>query len=251
MTEPRYCEWPPAADLAAHVACIWNASIGDAGLPYTDRVLPDACVDVIWDGARLFIAGPDTGPELLVPYRHRTFVGLRMRPGRAAALLGCPASEVRDERPELAELWGRMRAGVLADRLAAAAGPRGVAAFLERALRGQLAGAPAPDAAVDGLVAALRARASRPSGLVKALAADIGLTERSLRRRCDTAVGYGPKTLERVLRFRRALALARPGAGLSLGALAAAAGYADQAHLSRECRRLAGLTPSELFKTSA
>jgi AraC-like DNA-binding protein len=52
-----------------------------------------------------------------------------------------------------------------------------------------------------------------------------------------------------VLRFRRARALARRNADVHLAELAAAAGYADQAHLTRECRRLSGLTPSELFKT--
>jgi AraC-like DNA-binding protein len=56
--------------------------------------------------------------------------------------------------------------------------------------------------------------------------------------------------LDRVLRFRRALDLGRSTAASSLGMLAFAAGYADQAHFSRECRRLAGQTPSELFKTA-
>ncbi len=58
-------------------------------------------------------------------------------------------------------------------------------------------------------------------------------------------MGYGPKLLERVLRFRRAERLALHGA--SLAAVAVGAGYADQAHLVRECRLLAGSTPSQLF----
>ena len=70
------------------------------------------------------------------------------------------------------------------------------------------------------------------------------LSERSLRRRCHEAFGYGPKRLDRILRFQRFLDLARraraPGA--ELAALALAAGYADQAHLSREVRRLSSLS---------
>lgn len=53
---------------------------------------------------------------------------------------------------------------------------------------------------------------------------------------------------ERVLRFRRAERLA--GSGASLAAVAAQAGYADQAHFTRECRRLTGRSPSDLFKTT-
>ncbi|MFS4516626.1 helix-turn-helix domain-containing protein, partial [Delftia tsuruhatensis] len=66
---------------------------------------------------------------------------------------------------------------------------------------------------------------------------------RSLRRLCHAQFGYGPKTLERVLRFQRLLALARSDRQAGLAALAAEAGYADQAHLSREVRALCGITP--------
>jgi AraC-like DNA-binding protein len=81
---------------------------------------------------------------------------------------------------------------------------------------------------------------------VRQVAGDLGVSERSLLRRCTAAVGYGPKTLERVLRFRRFLALGQASAaGLAL--LGARAGYADQAHLTRECVALSGLTPGVLL----
>ena len=67
-----------------------------------------------------------------------------------------------------------------------------------------------------------------------------------LRRRFGQAVGYGPATYLRVGRFQRAVALA-PHAP-SLAALAAAAGYADQAQLSLDCRALTGLTPRAYFR---
>jgi len=134
---------------------------------------------------------------------------------------------------------------------AQAADTSAVEALLEHAVRQRLVAAPPPDRTVDAMVATLRAQSPTGPGLVAALAADLGVSERSLHRRCSTAVGYGPKTLDRVLRFRRALALAASDASTTLGALAAASGYADQAHLARECRRMSGLTPSELFKTPA
>jgi AraC-like DNA-binding protein len=74
------------------------------------------------------------------------------------------------------------------------------------------------------------------------------MSERHLRRRCEVAVGYGPKTLDRVLRFQRFRRL-REHRVASLAQLAFESGYADQAHLTREYRRLAGTTPGRAAAT--
>ncbi|WP_406114484.1 hypothetical protein [Kitasatospora purpeofusca] len=119
----------------------------------------------------------------------------------------------------------------------------------------------APDRAVERAVAAL----GRPEGVrLPDLATELGLSERQLRRRVTDAVGYGPKTLHAVLRFRRALARARSGGGggggdggggagavPGLAAVAAQAGYADQAHLTREVRRWSGVSPTVLLGRAA
>jgi transcriptional regulator GlxA family with amidase domain len=78
-----------------------------------------------------------------------------------------------------------------------------------------------------------------------------GLSERQLRRRFDAAVGYGPKTLAGVLRLQRFLALTSAEPSPDLARLALDAGYADQPHLTRECRRLTGLTPVVLVARGA
>ncbi|OSC73969.1 transcriptional regulator, partial [Streptomyces sp. BF-3] len=71
-------------------------------------------------------------------------------------------------------------------------------------------------------------------------AAEVGLGARQLHRRSLAAFGYGPKTLARILRLQRALALVRTG--LPFAEAASAAGCTDQAHLAREMRDLAGTT---------
>ncbi|PWR09330.1 AraC family transcriptional regulator, partial [Micromonospora acroterricola] len=75
--------------------------------------------------------------------------------------------------------------------------------------------------------------------------ADVGLAPRVLHRRCQHLFGYGPKTLTRILRMRRALAVAR--SGVPLAEVAARCGYADQAHLTRDVRDLAGVPPTALL----
>nr|WP_282600052.1 helix-turn-helix domain-containing protein [Patulibacter sp. SYSU D01012] len=101
-------------------------------------------------------------------------------------------------------------------------------------------------APVDPAVRAVVARAGAGPVAVAELAHRVGLSERQLRRRFLEHVGYGPRTLHRVLRLQRLLdrAIAAPDEGLA--ALAAHAGYADQAHLAREARALAGTTAAAL-----
>jgi AraC-like DNA-binding protein len=224
-----YRELAPPPDLAHLVRCLWlrSGSGGEA------LVLPDGCLDVIVRDGRALVAGPDTGPVAAALGPGELVAGVRLLPGAGAAALGVPADQLRDRRVALEELWGRAgrEAGERAgdDPLALAA-----------ALRGRFAPA-APD---PRMLAAARRLARAPATPVPALAAAVGLGERQLRRRFAAAVGYGPKTFGRVARFRRALALVR--AGEPAAAAAFAAGYADQAHMTREMRALAGRTPATL-----
>jgi AraC-like DNA-binding protein len=225
-----YRELAPPPDLAHVVRCVWSR----IGTGATELVLPDGCIDVVVRDGIAVVAGPDTGPVHVALAPGERVTGLRLWPGAAAAL-GIPADELRDRRVALEQLWGR--AG-------AEAGERGAAgpAALADALRTRLASAQG-----DPRVLAAAARIARvPATPVPALAASVGLGERQLRRRFTGAVGYGPKTFARVARFRRALALLR--AGEPPARAAAAAGFADQAHLTRELGALAGSTPAVLAR---
>ena len=261
MTKPvrahraGYREWRPAEGLARHLVCTWAGRVGSDGTPFTDRVLPDGSVDIIWDGARLFVAGPDTGPVAIRHIPGGCYVGARFRPGLAPTFLGLPASELLDQRVDSDAVPGldRMLAGAaLAERLDRAPSLRRAALVLESALLERLPAAGPPDRLVEAAVAALAVPdgsddAGRPGPAVATLAGELGVSERHLHRRTTAAVGYGPKTLERVLRFRRFLALAAREPSSGLADLAAATGYADQAHLTRECTRLAGVPPARLL----
>lgn len=88
-----------------------------------------------------------------------------------------------------------------------------------------------------------RIRAQRP---VAEVAAELNLSERQLHRRGLHLFGYGLKTLSRILRVNAALDLAR--GGMPFGLVAASSGYADQAHLSREVKALAGAPLSAVIR---
>jgi len=239
---PGYTEWSAPAALRHAVACAW-AQVTDSSAERTGLVLPDGCADLIWEQGRgAYVAGPDTGPVATTMAAGAIVLGVRFRPSVGGPALGIPLSELRDLRADLADLRPAQ-----ARQLTAALDPE-IAAAQMLDMTAALVADAAPDPEVTWAARLLRDPAARAEDV----AAEVGLSLRQLRRRCQAAVGYGPKTLQRVLRFRRFVARvdAHPDV-LDLAAIAAETGYADQAHLTRECGRLAGLTPAALARQRA
>jgi AraC-like DNA-binding protein len=225
--EGVYRELPSGAP---GVTCLWIRTADYAPV----RVLPDACVDLVWrEGQGAFVAGPDTGPVLSTSPPGTALVGVRFGPGAGGPALGHPLSDLRDLRVGLAELSPAVDRELPGDL------------DPQEALR-RLAALATRLAPPDPAVAEAARRLDRPGTRVTTLAADLGFSERQLRRRFDASVGYGPKVLDRVLRLRRFLTA---GDDADLAGAAIEAGYADQAHLTRECARLTGLTPAALLRS--
>jgi AraC-like DNA-binding protein len=232
-----YREWAPPAVLRPSVSCVWTSV--SSGEPTV--VLPDACTDLIWRrGAGAFIAGPDTGPWPAVQPAGTVLVGVRLRPGAGGPALGLPLTELRDQRVDLAEALPELAAWLPGDLAAGAALGRLID------MTTWLASQRPPDPLVSRVARLLAAASAERTG---GLAWDLGMSERQLRRRCLDAAGYGPKMLHRILRFRRFVSRIDEADGrVDLSRVAAEAGYADQAHLTRESVRLAGLPPAALAR---
>jgi len=242
-----YREHPPPAALAAAVSCVWTRVTPAAGVPPT-RVLPDACVDLIWQQNRgVFVAGPDTGPVFDALPPGTVLAGVRLRPGAAGAALGLPPSALLNQRTDAAELRGELLpvgpATALLARLPGSL-PPGVALRRLTQTAGEMATAGPPDRLVAEAVRAL----ARPGSRVGAVAEDLGISGRQLHRRCCAAIGYGPVLLRRVLRFRRFVSQIDSGRPADLAAAAADVGYADQAHLTRDSVEFGGLPPAALAR---
>jgi len=90
--------------------------------------------------------------------------------------------------------------------------------------------------------------ARRGRGQMRELAATLGWSERHLTRRFSSETGVAPKTVARILRFEHARSLAAAGRDGGWAEIAQAAGYADQAHLTREFTALSGLPPAALTR---
>ncbi|MET9906306.1 DUF6597 domain-containing transcriptional factor [Streptomyces sp. NPDC006476] len=214
-------------------AVLWTNTPSEAGV---GRVLPDGCMDLLWHEGRLWVAGPDTR-AYVAEGSAGIWAGIRFYPGTAPALLGVPAHELRDRRVELADMRPLSEVRRLTALVNAAGDPE---IGLEKLALRMAADKEPPDPLLRHFVIALDA--GRP---VAAVADELGFGVRQLHRRALTAFGYGPKTLGRVLRLQRALKLARRG--VPFAETAALAGFADQAHLARDVRELAGLPLGELL----
>jgi AraC-like DNA-binding protein len=232
----RYVEHPPAFDPHGLVARAWTRT--SAGSPEM-RVLPDACMDVIWhrESGELFVAGPDTEPHVN-PLDPGTLVALRFSPGSAPAALGVPAEALRNGRIPLSDVWSPVVARRLAAALAETTSTEAAHRILEHTIAEHTN--ETRDRVATGVLRLLGS-----GTLIGPLADAIGLSERQLHRRCLAAFGYGPKVLHRILRFNRAVDLARTG--LPFADTAHRLGYADQAHLAREVKTLAGVPLTTLI----
>jgi AraC-like DNA-binding protein len=170
--------------------------------------------------------------------------GVRLAFGALPAVTPAPASSLVNRRIPLRELWGGDATAQLHDDLRRATTPERRVTSLQEALQLRCAAA-AVDRAVTGLIERLAAGASS----LHQAAADLGLSERQLRRRYVQALGYPPSELARLLRLHRFL-IALTSQDLpqrGLARLAADAGYADQSHLTRDCLALTGSRPSALL----
>jgi AraC-like DNA-binding protein len=243
-----YVERAPLPELAGVVRTVWVQRTGSEA--YLQRHLPTGGVEIHFPiGGRPRLLGPLTGPHLEAIPAYTTVVGVRFRPG-TPPLLPTELDELVDQGVGLGELWGSPVDRIV-EAMACAETPERALMIVQAHLLHEFRTGNRLDRLVGEAVQVLMPWHPVDVGTV---ATHLALSASQLRRRCLCAVGVSPKVLQRTLRFQGFLALAQAGATPSgrrgadgMAGLAVDAGYADQAHLSRECLRLTGLTPRQLL----
>jgi AraC-like DNA-binding protein len=230
--------------LQDHFARVWVHSPPVQGSGRS-VIIPDGCLDLIWFNGVLVVAGPDRqAKEEFVP-PGGVVVGLQFRPGAAASWLRVPVREIADSRVRLEDFWGP-DARHAAEWIGEETEPTRIAGRLETAALHRLPAIGTPHRLAQALFRQIELHEPSAGPLMQRLQRSFGLSERTLRRLSTVAFGYGPKVLDRILRFQRFMRLAHGSDGDGLAELAFAAGYSDQPHLTREARRLSGLTPEAI-----
>lgn len=242
-----YTAFAPPKDLSHVVACSYTATPTGR-----HRLVPDCCIDIVStsDGS-LWLCGPErTGWDFELP-AGISATGVRFRPGAASAVLRRSAADLAETRWHLRAIVGNDAEDELRSDIDKV-GPPGTAAALQRfvaVLVDQMTTRDKrllqfSDSVLDTLAESPRANA-------ELLADSLGMSVRQLHRGAVWSFGYGPATLARLLRLQRFLAMGSirgPGVRCrAVAELAVDAGYSDQAHLTRECRTICGLTPTGLL----
>lgn len=250
VSPPDYREFPAGAALAAAVECFWTSTTHTAApLVASHRVLPDGCMDLIFNfsdsrSLRVSVIGTMTRPLTVTTTGAVDMLGVRFRPGGLPLFLALDAAELTDTSANLTNFWGqaadstwhRLGEATQADRV------RLLQDMLIARVNGNL----------DPFVRHCVERMEKEGGELRInnLERSTGLGGRQIERKFARLVGISPKTFARVVRFKRVISAMTDATSPRLAALAADLGFADQPHLSREFKTFSGLTPANYLASS-
>jgi AraC-like DNA-binding protein len=243
----RYEERAPSADLAPCIQCLWE--LEGTGPALAEPIFPYGRIELLvhlgdrprrrgdlHPQPRAMIVGQMLTATRLEPVARLHAVGVRFTRGGAQAWLGLSLHQMTGLIEDAGAVCGltatRLRAAI---EQAESTDERFRAA--ESAIRRALRPAQRDDHAIARAIHVIERDGGRLT--IDALARACALGPRQLERRFLDEVGVTPKAMARIVRFQRALRALRSGAPPA--AAAAACGFADQSHLSREFRRFAGL----------
>ena len=235
----------PRGRLAHYVSHYWLSLNNDAPV-YT--ALPDGCVDVVLEVMRddhgAWIYGSTTQPPEIACARGAHYLGIRFQPGQSRHFIDTTADEITDAR---ADLHGLMQ--FPAETIATRIGSDELFSQLDDILAATLARSPPEMSLIDRVIPYVEAHHGVAS--VEAVARQFGKSRRQLERTFLQVVGVPLKFFCTLARLRYAARLIAQPMARPLTAIASDAGYSDQAHMTRDFRRLAGVTPAQLRQDDA
>lgn len=259
----RYREIHPVKYLARFVECFWTLEgevNGEAAQP--ERILPDGCIELILNfGASVrevkangeeqhqpltVLVGQMTRPVMIAPSGVVQLLGIRFQPGGTFPFLRLPMHELTNQVVELKALSAEFERDLLGCAKKESELLSKVASIQN--LLGERVRGCKHESWLTSLAAQIVQRGGQIS--IDRLAADAGVSGRQMERRFLCEVGLSPKQLCRILRFQQIFrALNHDEA--TWATVAVDCGYYDQAHLIRDFRQFAGLTPAALLQHSS
>ena len=247
-----YREYSPPHLLQSRIECFWERTVCDFG-GHVHRVLPDGCIDVLFEcagvsAATSYVVGAMTRPLLVTRSDAMHVFAVRFKPGAAAQFFKPPLFHLTDARIDLGDLWAHSR--TLAEQVCAATTSQDRINLVAQELMSRLHDERPTQ---RRLTLALQTLARRPDRSIEQLCRELGITRQGLAKGFRNSVGISPKMLARILRMRMVLkhihrSQRRPILWMDV---AQCAGYYDQAHMINEFQVLNGLTPQQVIDGNA
>ena len=241
---------PRIPEVRLWVSAVWWCH----GAAAAESVLPAGRAHLVlrpgagWDAGVLY--GPASRPRLVGPVAQEPYLGVVFRPGGLRPFVAAPAAALADLSVPLSEVTsgaGNRLASWFTGGLGPGGTPAAIALLPDRVERALAARADHTGAGTFQLAAAVQ-RALCQGHSVATIAARLAVDRRTLSALFQREVGFGLKRYARLARFEQALRAVRAKDAPSLGLVAAQSGFADQAHLTREFRYFAGVTPGRLHR---
>lgn len=233
----------PSASLRDFVSHYWSSR---DNLDSTYAALPDGAVDLVvavcGATAQSWVYGTTTARADVPLERHGHYFGVRFKPGQSRHFIKTAADELTDGR----QLAGELLRFSLDDLPERVADGNEAVCRIDDLLQVHLAKRQPARDRIDDVIDLIEA--ARGGLRIEEVAASFGKTRRHFERVFLQIVGVSPKFFSSITRFRHAAALLASPRGALLADVAAAAGYADQSHMTREFGRLAGVSPTRFLR---
>lgn len=230
----------PRGPLSCYVSHYWLSLSNDSPV-YT--ALPDGCVDLVLavtpDDYGAWIYGSTTRPTDVACTPGAHYLGVRFQPGQSRHFIDAAACEITDARAELPGLM-QFPAEMMATRIV----DDTLFTQLDDIFLVMLSRSPPAVGLTDQVIQYVEAH--HGAVCIEELARQFGKSRRQIERTFLRIVGVPLKFFCTITRLHHAARLIARASGRSLTAIASDAGYSDQAHMTRDFRRLAGATPGKL-----
>jgi len=257
----RYRTFPPSPRLARYLECFWTLESQEkTSIASPERILPDGCVELIFNLADLFkryhfdgamemqprtiIAGQMQHHALIEPAGRVKLFGVRFHPGGAYRFLHFPLSELTNKIISFDDVWSRF-GKELAEKIEASRSVRERINLIEKAFISRLDQRLEDNERIDAVVRMIVER----DGLISIdrLQKNLGISDRHLERKFKSLVGISPKFFCRILRFQKVFQEVALHRKLGWSFIASECGYYDQAHFIRDFKEFSGQNPSAFF----
>jgi len=252
-----YREYPPDIKLQHLIETYWVAD-GFVEKPYTEHIMPDGCVDIIFDFNDISGKNFSEVPELVgtitslleISYLpgHIQMMGIRFTPGGITAFTKIPVNEITNQNIKL-PLAETLFDTDFYHQLPGMEQIQERVNYLNQYMLSRLYNIYPVNRQIQHTVSIIRKNAGQLS--IKQLAYESCLCERQLERKFKATIGISPKLFSNVIRFQAACQYIKMNRAENLDSIAHICGYHDHSHMHKEFQRLGRLSPSKLIEQLA